>query len=197
MIAAFPTELNPNGIPSLSPGLRGTSYPGLASNPLHNPERVAANPRRSIHAGRFNPFRVEDHFALTPRAAPSSQPRADGCNPFGMGLRASGLEAAGFSAETQRRRDAEKAVRPLVPSPLNGERVRVRGDAVERAGHVESLTTFPPLTPALSPLRGEGEAVSASRYSPTLCASAPLRLCGKILSKLNHPRSHETRRQTL
>ena len=45
---------NPSGIPALSPGLRGTSYPGLAANPLHNPERVAANPRRSIHAGRVS-----------------------------------------------------------------------------------------------------------------------------------------------
>jgi len=46
----------------------------------------------------------------------------------------------------------------LVPSPLNGERVRVRGGSAHTLSHFESATTFPPLTPALSPLRGEGEA---------------------------------------
>ena len=92
MSVHFKSVLNPNGIPSLSPGLRGTSYPGLASNPLHNPERVAANPRRSIHAGRFNPFRVEDHFALTPRVAPSSQFWAG--QPGGLQEISRGLSAA-------------------------------------------------------------------------------------------------------
>jgi REP element-mobilizing transposase RayT len=35
---------NPNGIQSLSPGLRGTSYPGSVPNKNHNPERVESNP---------------------------------------------------------------------------------------------------------------------------------------------------------
>src|ERR1035437_3428373 len=35
---------NPNGIPSFSPGLRGTSYPGSVPNKNHNPERVESNP---------------------------------------------------------------------------------------------------------------------------------------------------------
>ncbi len=45
----------------------------------------------------------------------------------------------------------------LVPSPLNGERVRVRGDAIQRSPSQSEPQDFPPLTPALSPLRGEGE----------------------------------------
>jgi hypothetical protein len=33
---------NPKGIASFSPGLRGTSYPGINAPNLHNPERVAS-----------------------------------------------------------------------------------------------------------------------------------------------------------
>src|SRR5689334_21053949 len=35
---------NPKGIASLSPGLRGTSYPGIEVSSIHNPEGVAAAP---------------------------------------------------------------------------------------------------------------------------------------------------------
>jgi hypothetical protein len=75
--------LNPNGIPSLSPGLRAERYPGSTSQTRHNPERVASNPRRSI-AKRFNPFRVETPSLRSPRVARASQPWADGCNPCGI-----------------------------------------------------------------------------------------------------------------
>src|SRR5438874_3775240 len=34
---------NPKGIVTISPGLRGTSYPGKTSGQNHNPNRVAAN----------------------------------------------------------------------------------------------------------------------------------------------------------
>ena len=37
------SALNPNGIPHVSPGLRGTSYPGLTDRGSTNPERVAAS----------------------------------------------------------------------------------------------------------------------------------------------------------
>ena len=41
---------NPEGIPPQSPGLRGTTYPGLEVSNLHNPERVALFlPRSSTH----------------------------------------------------------------------------------------------------------------------------------------------------
>ncbi len=53
----------------------------------------------------------------------------------------------------------------LVPSPLNGERVRVRGGQAHTHSHFESAMTFPPLTPALSPLRGEREASRAMAVS--------------------------------
>jgi hypothetical protein len=39
---------NPKGIASFSPGLRGTSYPGIAASNVHNPERVAPGARGSI-----------------------------------------------------------------------------------------------------------------------------------------------------
>jgi acyl-[acyl-carrier-protein]-phospholipid O-acyltransferase/long-chain-fatty-acid--[acyl-carrier-protein] ligase len=38
---------NPEGIAPSSPGLRGTSYPGIEASQVHNPERVASEPRRS------------------------------------------------------------------------------------------------------------------------------------------------------
>jgi hypothetical protein len=41
---------NPNGISSYSPGLRGTSYPGIPPNRWINPERVESAPAR-MHVG--------------------------------------------------------------------------------------------------------------------------------------------------
>jgi hypothetical protein len=35
---------NPKGIESFSPGLRGTSYPGVRIQKIHNPERVESIP---------------------------------------------------------------------------------------------------------------------------------------------------------
>ena len=75
---------NPNGIPSLSPGLRAGRYPGSTSQTRPNPERVASHPRRAL-AQRFNPFRVDDSSSRPPRVAPASQPWAEGGNPFGIG----------------------------------------------------------------------------------------------------------------
>jgi uracil-DNA glycosylase len=47
-----------------------------------------------------------------------------------------------------------------------GEGLRVRGDAAESTARSQSATKLPPLTPALSPLRGEGEeAVSQSQIA--------------------------------
>ena len=46
---------NPNGIPSQSPGLRGTSYPGCRVEEDHNPTGVASRARRQRH----NPVGVE------------------------------------------------------------------------------------------------------------------------------------------
>jgi hypothetical protein len=47
--------MNPNGIPSISPGLRGTRYPGLADPKKFNPNGVASPFARKL----FNPFRVD------------------------------------------------------------------------------------------------------------------------------------------
>src|ERR1044071_7816672 len=35
----YPVEMNPEGIPSLSPGLRGTSYPGFDPSNVRYPEK--------------------------------------------------------------------------------------------------------------------------------------------------------------
>ena len=57
----------------------------------------------------------------------------------------------------------------VIPSPLNGEKVaegRMRGGNAHGFGLIDSLShhqsTSPPLTPALSPLRGEGESHRAA-----------------------------------
>ena len=44
LLAARRKQLNPNGIPALSPGLRGTSYPGSARPTNLNPNGVEARP---------------------------------------------------------------------------------------------------------------------------------------------------------
>src|SRR6478735_4087262 len=76
---------NPNGIPTQSPGLRGTSYPGLETINSSTATRLwpirfrlampmAATPLGSrVSGGRF------------PRVARSSQTWAQRCNPFGIG----------------------------------------------------------------------------------------------------------------
>src|SRR6266481_7652615 len=50
-------RVNPEGIPTQSPGLRGTSYPGSTAFGQANPERVAANGDGSNEEGR-NPLGV-------------------------------------------------------------------------------------------------------------------------------------------
>ena len=63
--------MNPNGIPSLSPGLRRRSYPGLCVRKLFpNPERVASS------GARFDatPLGLMKHLIRFPRVARASQP---------------------------------------------------------------------------------------------------------------------------
>ncbi|MDB6022516.1 MAG: hypothetical protein JWQ04_2373 [Pedosphaera sp.] len=59
--SAFP---NPNGIESISLGLRGTSYPGEAFGENPNPERVASFARTTPVC---NPFRVGKFNGDSPR----------------------------------------------------------------------------------------------------------------------------------
>ena len=73
---------NPNGIASCSPGLRGTSYPGLRAQRfatpkgLHHLAKSPLQPRWGCGA--------RERF---PRVARASQPWADGWNPVGIQLR--------------------------------------------------------------------------------------------------------------
>ena len=72
---------NPNGIVSVSPGLRGTSYPGWADGKPANPNGVAPHVLVTNH----NPVGVECSFSRgSPRVARSSQPWAERRNPFGI-----------------------------------------------------------------------------------------------------------------
>jgi len=65
-----PVRVNPKGIPSFSPGLRGTSYPGLVVAEFLNPEGVAAVVL-TTGARRCNPFRVDGNAAgASPRVGP-------------------------------------------------------------------------------------------------------------------------------
>ena len=74
-------DANPKGIPSLSPGLRGTSYPGrTTSEGEFNPNGVVAC-RVDM---RCNPVGVGRFPIGPPRVARPSQPWADGHNPVGI-----------------------------------------------------------------------------------------------------------------
>ena len=91
-----PQALNPKGIPSLSPGLRGTSYPGWDRSKdsptlkgLHHLTRTTAARQRPALC--CNPFRVEHDSAIQPRVARASQPWAGRSNPFGIEKRLTDL----------------------------------------------------------------------------------------------------------
>src|ERR1035441_5574137 len=82
-------EVNPKGIPSLSPGLRAASYPGCESSKdsptLKGLKRLTRpTETRQKPAPRYNPFRVEHALAMQLRVARCSQPWAGGHNPFGI-----------------------------------------------------------------------------------------------------------------
>src|ERR1039458_4001150 len=84
-----PKEVNPKGIPSLSPGLRAASYPGCESNNYSSTLKGLKRPARPTKAReepapRYNPFRVEHAPGTQPRVARGSQPWANGYNPVGI-----------------------------------------------------------------------------------------------------------------
>ena len=54
--------VNPNGIPSFSPGLRGTIYPGSWRKIFSNPNGVASV---SIHLTAATPLGLDDSFPRT------------------------------------------------------------------------------------------------------------------------------------
>jgi hypothetical protein len=87
---------NPKEIGSLSPGLRGTSYPGFKHRKTQQPCKGCLTaptdpflpPCRGIddHADDrlSNPFRVDASTRRTPRVARASQPWAERSHPFRM-----------------------------------------------------------------------------------------------------------------
>ncbi len=101
---------NANGVPTLSPGLERSDYPGKTRNRSNNPEGVAAI---FTPSQRHNPFRVEPSSTNIPRVARTrGQPWAERRN-------AVGVEFATDPGMSQR------LARPH-PSPLPQERERKR-----------------------------------------------------------------------
>jgi len=71
---------NPNGIPSHSPGLRGTSYPGCIVREVSNPNGVVSFGSRRCAA---TPLGLKRQSNRVPRVVASLQPWAEGHSPFG------------------------------------------------------------------------------------------------------------------
>ncbi len=89
---------NPNGIPSLSPGLPSLrGYPGSTSVIVINPERVASCGAR-IDA---TPLGLGNIFHRPPRVTRSSQPWAERCYPIGVTLPCKRPAAVGCSPAHQ------------------------------------------------------------------------------------------------
>jgi hypothetical protein len=72
--------MNPNGIPSPSPGLRGPSYPGSRPRAGHNPNGVASFVARPSAA---TPLGLREILHRIPGVARASQPRAGCRRPVG------------------------------------------------------------------------------------------------------------------
>jgi hypothetical protein len=87
---------NPKGIVSLSPGLRGASYPGCALESDLNPERVVSSVTRAVatpmalrrkrvaHGCEATLTGLAVLSVLKPRVARASQPWAERSHPFRM-----------------------------------------------------------------------------------------------------------------
>jgi hypothetical protein len=92
----LPAAAHPERMKSLSPGLRGTSYPGCATGCDLNPERIvssvpcsnvvgATRTRRWLGQGGDATLTGLAGFSMVePRVARASQPWADLSNPFGI-----------------------------------------------------------------------------------------------------------------
>jgi len=72
---------NPKGIPTQSPGLRGTSYPGNERAHEPQPQRGCGKP---LAPSSHNPVGVDRYAPGFPKVARASQPWAGGRNPVGI-----------------------------------------------------------------------------------------------------------------
>src|SRR2546425_453756 len=84
-IDVFAPSENPNGIPSQSPGLRGTSYPGSLSVEPPQPQRGCGQsiPARALDLGH-NAVGVVSISNRAPKVGVARQPWAGSRNPFGI-----------------------------------------------------------------------------------------------------------------
>src|SRR5258708_7702687 len=74
-------SVNPEGIPSLSPGLRGTSYPGLR---FSEDQPTPTGLYQTDASTGATPLGLRPIWNGFPRVARASQPWAELCNPFGI-----------------------------------------------------------------------------------------------------------------
>jgi hypothetical protein len=72
--------MNPNGIASQSPGLRGTSYPGFTVRRVFNPNGIASFGLRRWGA---TPLGLDDPWNYPRRVVASLQPWAECRSPVG------------------------------------------------------------------------------------------------------------------
>src|SRR6266516_555703 len=81
----FAPSENPNGIPSQSPGLRGTNYPGSLSLEPPQPQRGCGQsiPARAPDLGH-NAVGVVSISERAPKVGVARQPWAGSRNPFGI-----------------------------------------------------------------------------------------------------------------
>src|SRR5262245_50973611 len=81
--------MNPEGISALSPGLRGTSYPGSNVEISTNPEGVAAitsTRLKKTASNCRNPFGVENIFGTLTQGSASRNPGLEAAIPSGLTL---------------------------------------------------------------------------------------------------------------
>jgi len=146
-------SLNPNGIPSLGPGLRAGRYPGSTSQTRPNPERVddsrgGARLRRAVTAddggasGASISARWKDAHCVRLAALVR---RLDGVSPHRTLRR---VDASAYKNSRDAATDS--------PSPLNGERAGVRGGKAERVRHCESHGQYHPSPSFPLPVEGRG-----------------------------------------
>ena len=89
--------MNPNGIPSQSPGLRGTSYPGSRVPRLFpNPNGVASSATRRFAT---TPLGLTNILESVPRVVAPLQPWAEGHCPVGAKPAQPATDTSAFERE--------------------------------------------------------------------------------------------------
>ena len=85
LVAPVAPSGNPNGIPTESPGLRGTRYPGSPSNKHPQPQRGCGPSHHTVARDvRHNPVGVDSNLSRSPKVGAAPTLGWCGRNPFGI-----------------------------------------------------------------------------------------------------------------